>query len=74
MARRAWAVVPEIDRRRCAGCGTCVEVCPEDVIRLVRGKSRIIQPDACTYCTECEAACPSDAIRCPFEITVRRAL
>ncbi len=46
----------------CKGCGECGEVCNNDAITLVEGKSRI-DPDACLLCGYCVPACEELAIR-----------
>ena len=56
----------EVDRERCKGCATCVEVCPKGVFELYRldgkQKSRLADPDACELCTACVKQCPEGAI------------
>ncbi len=46
----------------CKGCAICVEFCPEHVLAIERGKSRVVHPEACTACTMCELRCPDFAI------------
>ena len=62
--------LPEIDRRRCLGCGACVRACPLGVLALVQGQPTIVQVDRCDYCGRCEAACPHQAITCPFVVVL----
>ncbi len=62
--------VPEIDVRKCNGCGECVAHCPGQAAGLVGGKAVILRPEDCDYCTACEELCPEGAIRCPFEIVL----
>ena len=50
-----------IDRDRCNGCGTCVDVCPHGAIYLVDGKATV-DTTLCRECVACKAACPTDAI------------
>ena len=49
---------PKIDTKECAGCGACVEICPENVLELVEGVSKVMNPGACTNCGACVGACP----------------
>jgi thioredoxin reductase len=54
---------PVVDLSRCLGCGTCVEVCPEDqVLALVHGQAVVVNPARCVGVAACERACPVGAI------------
>ncbi len=46
----------------CTGCGSCVEVCTEDGLRLVAGKAEV-DDETCVLCGYCAAACPEFIIR-----------
>ena len=50
-----------VDAGRCAGCGTCVPICPVDAIAAVNGKARV--DDGCTGCAACVDVCPEGAIQ-----------
>ncbi len=54
-----------IDTTACTACGTCVELCPVDVLRLdpERGVSTALYPDDCIWCFRCELECPAACIR-----------
>ena len=61
---------PEIDSNRCKGCGLCVEVCPEKILRLAESfnsqgqhYSECFAEERCTACTSCAIMCPDSAIR-----------
>ncbi len=61
---------PEIDPNRCKGCGLCVEVCPEQILRLAEAFNRqghhfseCFAEERCTACTSCAVICPDCAIR-----------
>jgi 2-oxoglutarate ferredoxin oxidoreductase subunit delta len=61
---------PEIDPERCKGCGLCVAVCPEKILRLSDAFNRqghhfavCFDPARCTACTSCSVMCPDCAIR-----------
>lgn len=45
----------------CAGCGTCVDVCPVSAISVDTGVA-VIDADTCADCGACEDACPCGAI------------
>ena len=50
-----------IDKEKCGGCGTCVDICHESCMYLVEGKVQI-NYDFCSTCTQCVAVCPSLAL------------
>ena len=56
--------IRKIDREACTGCGTCVDHCPMDVIRLdpTCGKAVIKYLRDCPSCFLCEMDCPAEAI------------
>ncbi|MBW1736901.1 MAG: ferredoxin family protein [Deltaproteobacteria bacterium] len=56
---------PLIDDNICTACGTCVEVCPGDV--LVMGESGVY-PDECWHCGNCRIHCPADAVQYLFPL------
>ncbi len=47
---------------KCVGCGSCIEVCPHEVLLLNNGKVRILQKDACMECGACARNCPTAAL------------
>jgi NAD-dependent dihydropyrimidine dehydrogenase PreA subunit len=53
----------ELDRERCSGCGTCLEVCPHQVFALEERKARIVALDSCMECGACARNCPAGALR-----------
>lgn len=52
----------DLDREKCIGCGTCLEVCPHAVLVRENGKVRIDERDACMECGACARNCPAQAI------------
>lgn len=51
-----------VNKDKCIGCGTCVDVCPVNAITLNdEGKAQIDQ-EKCIKCGTCEAVCPVMAI------------
>lgn len=56
--------IRRIDYGLCSGCGTCVEYCPLDVIRMNEetGKPFIMYLSDCMACFLCEVECPEEAI------------
>jgi pyruvate formate lyase activating enzyme len=42
---------------KCAGCGRCLEACPEGAIRISDERRRVIDWSRCRQCLECAEAC-----------------
>ncbi len=53
---------PEIDKKLCTVCGTCVEECPTDVFLIEEATVVIAHEEGCTECGTCELGCPEEAI------------
>lgn len=53
---------PLIDIEKCTGCGTCVKICPEKAIKIVKGKSKI-DYRKCFGCGRCIINCPVKALK-----------
>lgn len=57
----------EVDCSRCTGCGTCANICPEDVFEIrdlgERKVSTVVAAEGCFSCRACEVRCPEQAIR-----------
>lgn len=54
---------PRVDLDRCIGSGACVTACPEtDVLAVLDGQARVVNPTSCIGHGECLRACPVDAI------------
>ena len=69
-------MIERIDAAICIGCGTCVEKCPLDALRLGEdGKAFIAYADDCMTCYICEMHCSNGAIYVhPFKELMPRAL
>lgn len=57
---------------KCIGCGTCVAVCPGDILAMKDGRPYVRYPDECIHCSACMLDCPSSAIffRLPLPATL----
>jgi 4Fe-4S ferredoxin len=62
-----------LNKKKCTGCGICVEICPREAIEATKApKSEgeeaktpmvALKEEKCTYCGICEALCPFGALR-----------
>jgi len=50
-----------VDSEKCTDCEECIDVCPENAIKMKDGKA-VIDPDDCIGCGDCAKVCQSDAI------------
>ena len=56
-------MIQRIDTDLCIGCGSCVEHCPLDTLRMnPEGKAYIAYPEDCHTCYLCEQSCPAGAV------------
>ncbi|PTX94957.1 ferredoxin [Spartobacteria bacterium LR76] len=51
----------QIDPQKCETCGSCVEACPNDAIKI-KGLTAVIDANLCIDCGNCETTCNSGAI------------
>ena len=51
-----------VDTAKCEGCEECVSNCPQEVFRLVDGKSDPYQTSECVFCETCLSVCAPAAI------------
>ena len=52
-----------IDSTKCTKCGFCSEVCPNDVLALIKGQEiQVRYPEQCCICGHCVAVCPENAV------------
>lgn len=51
----------EISKKKCIGCGLCVQTCPFDALTLENGVAQV-DPDKCTNCGACVEVCPTEAL------------
>jgi adenylylsulfate reductase subunit B len=56
---------PVIDGKLCNFCGTCYDICPQDVFSFDRKRKRapvVAYPGECWYCGACVVDCPRRAV------------
>lgn len=51
-----------IDKDYCVACGTCVKVCPLQIIHIEQGVFAEINYDRCVGCGKCAKSCPASVI------------
>jgi hypothetical protein len=54
---------PKIVKKKCSGCGTCVQWCPQEAIILNENSVAVMDKDICIGCGECLAMCRFDAVK-----------
>ena len=54
---------PKIPADECAGCGACVDICPNNVLEMVDGVAKVTKPTSCTDCWTCVDTCPLGIIQ-----------
>ena len=65
---------PIIDKDKCSGCGTCVDICSTDVFfGSEEGATPIVSyPEECWHCNACVLDCPVEGaviLRIPLPAT-----
>jgi NAD-dependent dihydropyrimidine dehydrogenase PreA subunit len=48
---------PKVVPDKCRGCGDCVILCPNRIIRVANGKAEVVEPEACIECANCIDNC-----------------
>ena len=55
---------PIIEKEKCTGCGTCVDICQMDVFFDSKAGEcpSITYPEECWHCNACVLECPVEAV------------
>ena len=63
---------PVIDHDICQVCGTCYDICPQDVFGFQADEGPTVEyGDECWYCGACVIDCPVDAVRLRLPLQMR---
>jgi hypothetical protein len=62
---------PKVNRKKCVGCGACVEHCAQSALSL-RDKKAVTDSQKCIGCGECILICPNEAIEIQWNADIPR--
>lgn len=52
----------EVNKTKCVGCGTCMNICPVGAITMDANGKAQINKEICIQCGSCQNVCPVEAI------------
>lgn len=52
-----------VNKSKCVGCGTCVNVCPVGAITIGADGKAQINKEICIQCGSCQNVCPVEAVK-----------
>ena len=63
---------PVIDQDLCHPCGTCYDICPQDIFGFQLDEIPTVDyPDECWHCGACVLDCPVEAVRLRLPLQMR---
>jgi uncharacterized Fe-S center protein len=60
---------PKVKKKKCVGCGGCVEHCAQHALSLIEDKAEI-NAEKCIGCGECILICPNKAIQIQWNLSI----
>jgi uncharacterized Fe-S center protein len=60
-------VSPKVSKKKCIGCGDCIEHCAQSAISLTDAEKAQIDQKKCVGCGECILICPNQAIQIKWD-------
>lgn len=60
---------PLINQNKCIQCGTCVDICPLDIIKKENDRIIVKYPEECWHCRACVMDCPQEAISIRYPLS-----
>lgn len=51
-----------VNINECVACGSCVKICPLNIITIEQGVFAKVKTDKCVGCGKCAKACPASII------------
>ena len=65
-------MAPIIDQDLCHCCGTCYDICPQDIFGFREDEIPTVDyPNECWYCGACVLDCPVDAVHLCLPLQMR---
>jgi len=62
LSGRSQSMAVTIDKELCIACGSCVSICPVEIIELAEDAAHLTSEDSCIECGTCVDACVVEAI------------
>lgn len=62
LLKKSSSLKPEINRKKCIGCGACIKACPAEVITLDTENKAVINTQGCIRCYCCHEMCTEKAV------------
>jgi uncharacterized protein (DUF362 family)/Pyruvate/2-oxoacid:ferredoxin oxidoreductase delta subunit len=70
LATKLIKFYPCVEQDHCIACATCIQACPEKIIRM-EGKRIVFDYPKCIACFCCQEACPASAIKVKKSLLAR---